>query len=144
MDPDDNGYLFLRWFLRTGPIRLLIRNLPGSLIARLGDRASSKSRYTSRTKAIDPVDAIAKIHAHARQAYARNPFDLIISGHVHVRDDCRIDSGAGSFRSVNLGSWLDAPGYFKLEGTDECFYELNDDDLQQPVPQRLAHLSTIQ
>ena len=144
MDPDDKGYLFLRWFLRTGPIRLLIRNLPGSLIARIGDRASAKSRrYTSSAKAIKSADALAKIHGHARQAYARRPFDLIISGHVHVRDDCRIDSRTGAFRSVNLGSWLDAPCYFKLDGTDGRFYELTEENLRQPGAQTLERLSAV-
>ncbi len=134
MDPDDNGYLFLRWFLRTGPIRLLLRNLPGSLVARIGDRASAKSRrYTSSAKAIGSTEAIAKIHTHARQAYAQKPFDLIISGHVHVRDDCRIATRTGAFRSVNLGSWLDAPCYFKLDDTDERFYELTEENLPQPL-----------
>ena len=134
MDPDDKGYLFLRWFLRTWPIRPLVRNLPGSLIARIGDRASVRSRhYTSSAKAIDSADVIAKIHVHARKAYAQKPFDLIISGHVHVRDDCHIDTGTGTFRSVNLGSWMDAPCYFKLDGTDERFYELTEENLRQPV-----------
>jgi len=144
MDPDDKGYLFLRWFLRAAPIRLLIHNLPGSLIARIGDRASTKSRrYTSSAKPIESADAIAKIRSHARQAYARKPFDLIISGHVHVRDDCRIDSDSGAFHSVNLGSWLDTPCYFKLDGNDERFYELYQDDLCQPRPQIFEQSSTV-
>lgn len=139
MDPDDKGYLFLRWFLRTTPIRLLIRNLPGSLLARVGDAASAKSRnYTTSAKAIESADAIAKIHAHARQAYAQKPFDLLISGHVHVRDDCRIATPASNFRSVNLGSWLDAPCYFKLDATGERFYELTEETYQPSVEQLSA------
>lgn len=139
MDPDDKGYLFLRWFLRTGPIRLLIRKLPGSLIARIGDRASAKSRrYTSSAKTIESAEAIAKIHDHARQAHAQRPFDLIISGHVHVRDDSRIDTPTSAFRSVNLGSWLDAPCYFKLDGNEERFYELTEDKSIQSVERMSA------
>lgn len=144
MDADDKGYLFLRWFLRTGPIRLLIRSLPSSLISRIGDWASAKSRrYTSSAKAINSADAIAKIHAHARRAYAQKPFDLIITGHVHVRDDCRIDSETGTFRSVNLGSWLDAPCYFKLDGTEARFYELTEVGLRHSAPQTLERMSRV-
>ncbi len=125
MDPDDKGYLFLRWFLRTPVIRFLIRHLPGKLIAWIGDRASAKSRqYTSTTKSIEPERAIAKIHTHAKKAFSERSFDLLISGHVHVRDDSRIDLGDASFRSVNLGSWLDAPCYFKLDTKDASFHEL--------------------
>jgi UDP-2,3-diacylglucosamine hydrolase len=125
MDPDDTGYRFLRWFLRTPPIRLLIRHLPGALIARIGDRASAASRdYTSNTKTIDRDSAIGKIRAHARKAFAERPFDLIISGHVHIRDDCRLEAGSSTFRSVNLGSWLDAPCFFKLDKDGERFHEL--------------------
>ena len=145
MDPDDKGYLFLRWFLRTGAVRLLIRKLPGALVSRIGDRASSQSRrYTSRSKVIRPAEAIAKIRAHARRAYARDPFDLIISGHVHVRDDCRIESESGTFRSVNLGSWFDAPCYFKIEGADERFYECNDECPPTPMLQETGHPTTVQ
>ena len=70
-----------------------------------------------------PDDAIMKIRAHATRVYADRPFDLILFGHVHVRDDFRIDGGEQSFRTVNLGSWMDAPCYFKLDGSEERFYE---------------------
>jgi UDP-2,3-diacylglucosamine hydrolase len=125
MDPDDTGYRFLRWFLRTPPVRWLICNLPDKLVVRIGERASAGSReYTTHTKSIAPDDAITKIRAHATRAYADRPFDLILSGHVHVRDDFRIDVAGQSFRTVNLGSWMDAPCYFKLDSTEERFYEL--------------------
>ncbi len=129
MDPDDKGYIFLRWFLRTTPIRLLLRWLPGWLIARIGNRASSTSRqYTSNTKSIEPDAAVTKIRDHAARAFARRPFELIISGHVHIRDDCRIEVGEDAFRSVNLGTWLDVPCYFVLNGSDERFYDLTEND----------------
>lgn len=142
MDPDDRGYLFLRRFLRTSPIRFLARRLPGSLVSRIGDRASAKSRnYTSSAKSIEPATAIKKIHVHARKAFAEEPFDLIVSGHVHVRDDSRIVTATGSFRSVNLGSWLDAPCYFKIDEGEGRFYELSENGLRQPAPQTLEQLS---
>ncbi|MDJ0940209.1 MAG: UDP-2,3-diacylglucosamine diphosphatase [Woeseiaceae bacterium] len=123
MDPDDKGYLFLRWFLRTAVIRFLIRHLPGRLIARIGDRASATSRhYTSTAKGIDAESAIGKIRTHAAKAHAEKPFDIIISGHVHVRDDWQADDGG--FRSINLGSWFDRPNYFKLDEDEAGFHEL--------------------
>ena len=125
MDPDDKGYRFLRWFLRTPPIRWLICNLPGSLIARIGEKASASSReYTTHTKTIDRDRAIEKIRTHARQAHKNRPFDIILSGHVHVRDDYLDETGSRSFRSVNLGSWMDRPCYFKLDENEQRFHEL--------------------
>ena len=132
MDPDDKGYIFLRWFLRTGPIRFLTRHLPGGLIAGIGERASEKSRhYTSNTKTIESSDAVGKIRAHAEKVHAERGFDLIVSGHVHVRDDVQLGTANGRFRSVNLGSWYDRPCYFRLGygtlGDDEAqFVELGE------------------
>ena len=132
MDPDDKGYLFLRWFLRTPPIRWLVCHLPGSVVAGIGDRASAKSRdYTSNTKSISADAAVGKIRAHAEKVYAEKPFDLLISGHVHVRDDWQ--SETADFRSVNLGSWFDAPCYFKIDADGARFCELSVDDEEQAM-----------
>ena len=125
MDPDDTGYLVLRWLLRTPPVRFLARHLPGSLIAGIGDRMSSASRdYNANSRSIDRDAAVAKIRTHAHKVYKERPFDLIISGHVHIRDDYVVDADDASFRSVNLGSWLDAPCYFQLDESGGKFYEL--------------------
>lgn len=125
MDPDDTGYRFLRWFLRTPPIRWLVCNLPGTLIRFIGERASASSRqYTSQTKTIEPDQAVAKIRAHAKRAFQARPFDIILSGHVHIRDDCVIEAGSGTFRSVNLGSWLYAPCYFRIDNGVGKLHEL--------------------
>ncbi len=124
MDPDDTGYLFLRWFLRTPLIRFLVRNLPGRLIAGVGERASETSRhYTSNAKSIEDNDAVQKIRIHAEKVHAERPFDLIVSGHVHVRDDWQ--SPDKGFRSVNLGSWLDKPCYFQVDAEAAAFHELD-------------------
>jgi UDP-2,3-diacylglucosamine hydrolase len=132
MDPDDRGYLFLRWFLRTPLMRLLILNLPGRVVAWIGERASAHSRnYTSGTKTISPEDAIAKIRLHAAKVHAEESFDIIVSGHVHVRDDATIESAAGRARSVNLGTWLDRPCCFRLDAEGGELIELGHDDVAQ-------------
>lgn len=135
MDPDDRGYIFLRWFLRTPPMRFLILHLPGRLVAWIGERASAHSRsYTSETKTISRQDAIGKIRRHAEKAHSQEPFDLIISGHVHVRDDFRFETGNGPARSVNLGTWLDAPCYFCLDAKTAELVELDEADVAQLRP----------
>lgn len=132
MDPDDRGYRFLRWFLRTPPMRWIILNLPGRLVGRIGERASRHSRqYTSHSKTISRERAIAKIRRHAALAHAREPFDLIVSGHVHVRDDTTIESANGRARSINLGTWLDAPCYLLLDDDDVRLVEADLADMAQ-------------
>lgn len=128
MNPEDSGYLFLRWFLRTPVMKILARILPGFIVTWIGKRASHASRdYTSTQKAL-PEDQIRQIiRTHAIKEARKEQFDLLISGHVHVRDDysfpvMRIsdvesEGGAseGTVRSINLGSWFDEPKVFVLE-----------------------------
>ncbi len=141
-DPDDRGYLFLRWFLRTGPVRFLTRRLPGAIIARIGDRASARSRlYTTHRKSIEPSVAIDKLREHASRAHAEASFDVIITGHIHVRDDCEIETQRGTFRNVNLGSWFDAPCYFKLDGNGAGFVEVSAEAPQGAATQSVESAS---
>ena len=114
MDTDDRGYRFLRWFLRTPVLTFVIETLPGTIAAWIGERASASSRkYTTERKTISSEDAVAKIRAHAARVHEREPFDLLIAGHVHIRDDYTDPRG---FRAVNLGTWLTRPCYFALDG----------------------------
>ena len=55
----------------------------------------------------------------------------MITGHVHVRDDADIESSSGRGRSINLGTWLDRPCYFRLDEDGGRLFELNDDDMAQ-------------
>ena len=140
MDPDDRGYRFLRWFLRTPVMRFLIYNLPGKLAAGIGERASATSRsYTSETKVIAREDAIAKIRQHAAIAHRQQPFDLLVSGHVHIRDDHTMTDSSGSFRSVNLGTWLDTPCCFVLDNAGARFIELDEGGMAQLAEQTSSH-----
>jgi UDP-2,3-diacylglucosamine hydrolase len=118
MDPEDRGYRFLRWFLRTPPLKFLIPRLPGRLIVALGKKSSATSRvYTSESKTITRDETIKKIRTHAEKVYDEMPFNLLISGHVHVRDQYLVQDGQIAFKSVNLGSWLDAPCYYRIDET---------------------------
>jgi UDP-2,3-diacylglucosamine hydrolase len=128
MDPEDRGYLFLRWFLRTPAVSGLVRRLPGRVVAGIGERASATSRaYTSETKTLSSERARRTIRAHAERACAERPFDLIVSGHVHVRDDQMLEHAGRRFRSINLGSWLDRPCCLVLDESGPRLLELPDD-----------------
>lgn len=107
MDPDDRGYRFLRWFLRTPVLRWLGRHLPDRLVGWIGTRASLVSRdYTSHIKTIEADQSIQKTRRHALEAYAEKKFDLFISGHTHTAEDSQQEG----FRCLNLGTWLNSSG----------------------------------
>jgi UDP-2,3-diacylglucosamine hydrolase len=64
------------------------------------------------------------VRRHAEKVVREDPFDLIITGHVHVRDDYEFEHAGRGVRSVNLGSWQDRPCAFKITNTCQEFIEL--------------------
>lgn len=122
MDPDDKGYLFLRWFLRTPTLRWAGRHLPDVLVKAIGERASRASReYTSTVKTSSDERAREVMRRHALFAYREMPFDLLVSGHVHVKEDARLTSEEGrTLRYVGLGTWLSEPVIFRLENSGQA------------------------
>ena len=115
MNPNDKGYLFLRWFFRTPVLTWLADHLPGWFVSLLGEGLSKRSRqYTSQTKAIDERGAKEVIRAHAQRVAVSDNIDLVISGHVHVRDEFEFHSKNKTVKSINLGSWLDKPCAFTV------------------------------
>lgn len=119
MDPHDRGYIFLRWLLRTAVMKVVANTLPEAVLVNVGKHASQSSRkYTSQLKSQDPATARAKMQTHAKQVHADEPFDLLIAGHLHVREDQSIHGPTGSYRLVNLGWWVDQPAAFVLTETE--------------------------
>lgn len=115
MNPDDKGYIFLRWFLRTPVMKAAALHLPSSIVSAIGERASRASRnYNSTAKELSQERIRSIIRKHAERAYRERPFDFIISGHVHVVDDQNLEIDGKKFRSVNLGSWFEEPKVFVL------------------------------
>lgn len=93
-------------------------NLPARVVAAIGERASRASReYTSGDgrKSVSRERVIDLIHAYAEGAYQEDPFDLIVTGHVHVKDDYSFEPSAGKkVRCVNLGSWFEGSPVFVM------------------------------
>jgi UDP-2,3-diacylglucosamine hydrolase len=104
MDPDDHGYHFLRWLLRTWFFRWLIFSLPDAVVVKLGQSASQMSRsYTDRLR--DETRIRNVMHDHAERIYNKRPFDAIVHGHVHLRDEYLFEAEQKKVASFNLGSW---------------------------------------
>jgi len=127
MDPKDRGYRFLRWLLRTPLFKLLGRYLPEFMIRKIGTRASATSRsYTTKVKVRTDEDVRETVRRHARWAYTRNPFDIFVSGHVHVPEDSTQSVGEGTFRCINLGTWIKQPMLLDVQGAGAALYRVEE------------------
>ncbi|MEQ1664183.1 MAG: UDP-2,3-diacylglucosamine diphosphatase [Bdellovibrionales bacterium] len=127
MDPSDKGYMFLRWFLRTPVMKWIALHLPSWAVVKLGESMSHASRkYTSEVKTISENSAKNVIDQHAELVWRDKPYDIIISGHVHVIEDSRFTPFGEDrdVRVVNLGTWLTHPCAFLISDDFTGFIEL--------------------
>lgn len=110
MDPEDKGYLFLRWLLRTPAVKELGRKLPNPAVKFIGEKASGASReYTSHIKTVSDEDVRAKFRRHVERVYNEKPFDILVSGHVHVEQEETFSPAGKPVHAFNLGTWLKRP-----------------------------------
>lgn len=107
---DDLSYLKLRALLRSSTVEFLAHHLPGKFWDTFGRAWSKESRkYSSKEREAHQEKMIRIIREHAIHLWDQDPFDLMVSGHVHVRDDWTFERNGRRVRSVNLGTWLDEP-----------------------------------
>lgn len=106
---EDEAYLRYRRIIRNPYIKPLGEILPGQFWDYLGERASKKSRARSSDyRKINEEKLVELIRQHAVKVYEQDkPFDVIISGHMHVLDDHQMMVKEKQIRSINLGSWLE-------------------------------------
>lgn len=104
----DEKYLKYRSIIRNPYIKPLGNIIPGAFWAYVGNRASKKSRARSADYAHRNTDGlVSMIREHAVKVYDEKPFDIIISGHMHVFDDHKMQIAGNAVRSINLGSWFE-------------------------------------
>jgi UDP-2,3-diacylglucosamine hydrolase len=107
---EDKAYLRLRRVLRSFPLEFLAEALPTKLVVGVGERASGWSRNRSvPSRKIHSEELRAMIRNHAQRAFKEHSFDIIVTGHMHVKDDWEFQVGDRKVRSINLGSWFDEP-----------------------------------
>ncbi len=116
----DEAYLKYRSIIRNPYIKPFANIIPGRLLSYLGRRASKKSRHQSSHFLVQNEDRLVKmIRQHAETVYNDVPFDVIISGHMHVFDDYSFVRGDHQARSFNLGSWFtEQVRVLRLEGQE--------------------------
>lgn len=129
MDPEDKGYLFLRWFLRTPVMTLISHHLPGGVVRRIGEKMSHSSRhYTSHVKTTTDDRTCRVLRSHAETVFEQQPdLDFLISGHVHLEFHELIESRGRARHVINLGSWFDAARVFCLTNSSGQFWRIRDD-----------------
>jgi UDP-2,3-diacylglucosamine hydrolase len=104
----DEKYLKYRKIIRNPFIKPIGNIVPAQVWEYLGNRASKKSRARTSDYANRNTDQLIQmIRNHALKVYPEKAFDVIISGHMHVFDDHKMEINGQPVRSINLGSWYE-------------------------------------
>ncbi|HRO66675.1 MAG TPA: UDP-2,3-diacylglucosamine diphosphatase [Pseudobdellovibrionaceae bacterium] len=113
---DDTSYLKLRAFLRHPIMEKMAHVLPGRFLDALGNRWSKHSRKRSSVERAERESRIREmLRRHAETVWEEDPFDAIVSGHMHVKDDWSFEKNRRSVRAINLGSWFETREILILE-----------------------------
>lgn len=103
---DDETYLRYRSIIRHPLVKPLNWIIPGKIWDEVGNYAARKSRARSHSYRVrNEEKLITMIRAHALRVFPESPYDVLVSGHMHVYDDYEFQVGAQKARSINLGSW---------------------------------------
>ena len=106
INQEDSTYLRYRSIIRHPLIKPFGDLIPGVVWDGVGNYAARKSRSRSHDYRIAHEDKLVQmIRHHAHRVYDEKPYDLIVSGHMHVYDEYEFQVGIRKVRSVNLGSW---------------------------------------
>ncbi len=115
----DETYLKYRDLIRTPFMQRLAHAIPGRVFHAIGEYASKESRKKSSVQRRQSESELRQmIRDYAERVYAEDAFDLIITGHMHIRDDWTFVREGRTVRSVNLGSWFSESLVF-------CLHEKN-------------------
>lgn len=113
---EDHEYLRLRRVLRSPTMLFLGHWLPGILWNKIGEKWSQKSRKTSHVYLESKKsEIVSMVRRHALRSYNEKPFDVIITGHMHITDDFEFTVNSKKIRSINLGTWLDGAKVLRFE-----------------------------
>lgn len=116
INPDDINYLKYRALTRNPWIEPIGHIVPGFFWKWLGETLSQKSRKRSSNYTKINVDKVRSlIRAHAHRVFKVKPFDLIVTGHMHICDEYSFQEGDRKVTSINLGTWLEKPRALKIE-----------------------------
>jgi len=116
INPQDKAYLQYRNLIHQPWVESLAHRLPSKFWKWFAEKQSDKSRKKTARYATENSTEIKKlIHTYAEVTYKEKPFDLIVTGHMHIYDDYEFSQGEKKIRSINLGTWLEMPRVLKIE-----------------------------
>ena len=117
INPDDQAYLQYRKLIHKPWVEFLGHNLPSHFWKWLTESQSQKSRKKTARYAIEnSQNIIKKVRAYAETSFKKKPFDIIVTGHMHIFDDFQFEVADKKIRSINLGTWLEVPRALKITG----------------------------
>lgn len=108
IDPEDKGYHFLRWLLRTPVVRALIWILPGWCIDGIGNRSSETSRKYNEARIDEKTkERLRSLYLEFAKRQIAEGWSFVFVGHSHIHDHVKVGTGA----YVNLGFDSEAISY---------------------------------
>lgn len=115
---NDTAYLKYRATIRHPWIEPIGHIVPGWFWNWFGLKMSKKSRKkTSLYSKNNRDEIVVMIREHAERTFKEKPFDLIVSGHMHVFDIYKFCEN-NKATSINLGTWLERPRILKIENSN--------------------------
>ena len=108
----DRGYRFLRWVLRSAPVRAGRHLAPPFLVEYLARAMSRASRVYTDTKT-DDKEALGRTFAVARFFEG---YDAVVLGHFHHPSSWGMELDGRRRAYINTGAWMDRRHYLELDG----------------------------
>lgn len=105
-NPDDKGYIFLRKFLRSWPLRWASTTVPGEMVTFFADWGVKQSHKRTSVEGRRPEvieDIKRRTRIYVEKCAREQVFDIMIMGHTHVAEDYEINVDGRRVRYVNLG-----------------------------------------
>lgn len=101
IDPKDTGYHFLRFVLRSLPIKILVKIIPNYFLEWIGTWSSRQSRKYNNAEKISPekVEYTKSVFSSYARSKFRESFDWVFLGHSHLKD--HLEDGERVY--INLG-----------------------------------------
>jgi UDP-2,3-diacylglucosamine hydrolase len=126
INPDDVAYLKYRARIRHPWLEPVGHILPGVFWKWFGEKKSRQSRKKTARYATENTEGLRHmIRSYAEKVYAEEPFDIIVTGHMHIYDDYEFEAAGKKVRSINLGTWLEKPRVLLIEQGQVKTIDLN-------------------
>lgn len=128
INPEDRIYHKYLSIIRNPWVEEVGHRVPGFVWNALGQAASQLSRRKAWSKkSPPPKDRLrALLLDYTKRVFAEKPFDVLITGHIHLREDAAVEVNGQKARTINLGSWFDQPMALLIEDEKISWIEIEE------------------